>query len=294
MVTKATLQVHSDDPAIISIISFSASTIDRDFWGIGATGLLRILQDLNQRNVSGHFTLTPSLRSGSSLTAELTLLFLGSTNISMVEELTHRQLSITKLNELSYELSFKVLPKVSLSFQMTPNSIPDTFGAIAGSLLISNQLFNSPTGPKKLAEVFAKLPLHQGDMIFTSNLGGRANEKLNLSMHPGWRSSAQLLTYARMIETTANGKRKALEELNNIQMPLLYSLEPDFNVSYFNLGDPNEKNSQEVYWGPNYKRLARIKQDVDKDGLFFSRLGVRSEEWDDEGMCRKILQNYGS
>jgi hypothetical protein len=173
---------------------------------------------------------------------------------------------------------------------MTPDRNPDDYGILQGSVLVSNELFNSPNGLFQLADTFAKVPMRAGDILFTSNLGGRVasvKDIADTAMHPAWRSSAQLVNFVRTVEPTIDGKKSALNELRNTQMPILYSLDPSHRVSYLNLGDPNERDFQRVYWGKNYDRLYRVKQDVDKDGLFITRLGVGSEDWDEDGMCRK-------
>ncbi|KAJ5518663.1 Methyltransferase domain of unknown function DUF2260 [Penicillium expansum] len=75
-------------------------------------------------------------------------------------------------------------------------------------------------------------------------------------------------------------------------MPVLYSLEPISRVSYLNLATPSEKHFQKVYWGDHYARLAGIKRKVDKDGLFIAKYGVGSEDWDEEGTCRKPVDPF--
>lgn len=40
-------------------------------------------------------------------------------------------------------------------------------------------------------------------------------------------------------------------------------------------------------WGPNYGRLARIKQRYDPDGLFFVHHGIGSEQWSADGFTRR-------
>jgi hypothetical protein len=173
---------------------------------------------------------------------------------------------------------------------MAPDIYPEDYGILQGSMLVSDKLFNSGDGPRQMAEAFARLPMGTDDILFTSNLGGRVTTNAgisNTSMHPAWRSSAQLITFVRAVEPSIEGKIAAVEGLTNIQMPILYALEPLSRVSYLNLGAPNERDFQHVYWGDNYDRLARIKRIVDKDDLFITRLGVGSERWDEDGMCRK-------
>ncbi|KAI0106104.1 putative oxidoreductase [Hypoxylon sp. NC0597] len=286
VVTQVTLRVYPDDPAVISTISLSAPRADDAFWQKGVTRLFTILQAFNDEDVSGQFILDPS--SNAFLKASLTLYFINNTDVSAVENRMMRHLSCLSANGILYELSSKFLPKVSYSFRMKPDVYPDDYGILQGSVLVSNQLFISPDGPSRIAETLSTLPLGSKDILFTSNLGGKVNlESNSTSIHPAWRYSAQLINYVKGVESSLEGKRRALEQLNSVQMPILYSLEPEFKVSYLNLGDPSERDFRNVYWGDNYGRLERIKQTVDKDDLFVTRLGVRSDVWDEEGMCEK-------
>ena len=56
--------------------------------------------------------------------------------------------------------------------------------------------------------------------------------------------------------------------------------------SYVSESDYFQSAWQTAFWGPNYPRLARIKQEYDPDGLFFVRHGVGSEAWSDDGFTR--------
>ncbi|KAI0381640.1 putative oxidoreductase [Hypomontagnella monticulosa] len=284
--TQATLRVYPDDPVVVSTITLNESQTDKVSPRKDIAGLFGIMRTLNHENVPGQFILRAS--SDSSPKADLTLYFMNETSTSAVRDKITRYLTDMGVSENSYELSSRFLPRVSSSFRMTPDIYPEGYGIIQTSVLISNQLFNSPEGPAQIAETFSRLPLGTGDILFTSNLGGRVNvEEDSNSMHPAWRSSAQLVNYVKYVEPTFHGKQRAMEELNSIQMPILYSLEPGFKVSYLNLGDPRERDFKDVYWGDNYKRLEQIKQQVDKYGVFVTSLGVGSEEWDAEGMCRR-------
>jgi hypothetical protein len=284
--------VYPDDPTVVTTISISAPQTNSGlFWRKGVASLLTILQVCNREIIPGQFILHSS--TAKSLEASLTLYFVNTTDISTVESRVKTHMT-TFIGEsgMSHTLSLKFQAKISSELRMVADIYPENYGILSGSMLISNQFFNSPEGPLQMAESFARVPMGPNDILFTSNLGGRviANKDLvDTAMHPAWRSSAQLITFVRAVETSIDGKVSALEELTTVQMPVLYSLEdPSFRVSYSNLGDPNEKHFQRVYWGDrNYKRLLRIKQKVDKDGLFVTRLGVGSEGWDEEGMCRK-------
>lgn len=180
---------------------------------------------------------------------------------------------------------------VSSELRMAPDIYPENYGIISGLVLVSNKVFNSREGPLRMARSFAKMPMGQNDLLFTSNLGGRVNTNqgiVDTAMHPAWRNSAQLITFVRAVELTIHGKKSALEELTNTQLPILYSLEEqESRVSYLNLPYPSEQNFKRVYWGEdNYRRLLQIKNKVDKDESFITKMGVGSENWDEDGMCR--------
>ena len=54
-------------------------------------------------------------------------------------------------------------------------------------------------------------------------------------------------------------------------------------VSEADFFDPDWKLS---YWGPNFERLAAVKQRYDPEGLFFTHHGVGSDEWSADGFTR--------
>ena len=47
-----------------------------------------------------------------------------------------------------------------------------------------------------------------------------------------------------------------------------------------------QSNWQRAYWGANYPKLLAVKQQYDPAGLFFTRHGVGSEAWSDDGFTR--------
>jgi hypothetical protein len=86
--------------------------------------------------------------------------------------------------------------------------------------------------------------------------------------------------------TTFEEQQKTRDEVTNMQVPILKSLEPGKMGAYLNEADSQEPNFQQSFWGDNYARLYAIKQKWDTLGLFIVRRGVGSEDWDDDGLCR--------
>jgi hypothetical protein len=288
VVTQVTMRVHQDVPVCIADLAISGSQTDLSFWTQGVAALLANLKSLNQEGTAGQFVLR-SLPE-EAVNASLTVYFLNLTNTSYAEERMHSTRTLLDRNKITYTFSPNCQAKVSSTFRTGPDIYPEDYGILMGSVLVSRDLFNSVQGPSRLTHHFSQLPMGPGDLLFTSNLGGRitANENLtDTAMHPAWRESAQLVNFVRRVQPSSQGKATALEELNEVQMPKLYEIEPNFKVSYRNLGDPREKEASQVYWGKNYRRLLEIKQKWDPKGLFFSQLGVGSEHWDAEGICRR-------
>jgi FAD/FMN-containing dehydrogenase len=57
-------------------------------------------------------------------------------------------------------------------------------------------------------------------------------------------------------------------------------------ASYVSESDFFERAWQRSFWGPNYARLAAVKQKYDPAGLFFVHHGVGSEQWSADGFTR--------
>ncbi len=57
--------------------------------------------------------------------------------------------------------------------------------------------------------------------------------------------------------------------------------------SYVSESDYFEVDWQDRFWGSNYQRLLKVKQEYDPDGLFFVYHGVGSEGWSDDGFEQK-------
>lgn len=283
------MRVFPDVPVVISEILLEAPQSNSSSWTQGLSVILTALQSLNRENVGGQLVIAvlPKL----AVQASIKFFFLNATETATID---HRMKSfLSKLNRtnVEYTYSSKSLPHFSSNYRHVPDIHSDNdYGVLGSTVAISQQLFDSPEGPVKVANALVNLPMSTGDLLFTSNLGGRVILNGGLaetSMHPAWRAASQLLNYVHTVEPSVEGRARARERLTSTQMPILYAIDPMFKLSYRNVGDPNEKNFQQVYWGPNYGRLSDIKKKWDTGDLFFSKLGVGSEKWDSEGMCRK-------
>lgn len=76
--------------------------------------------------------------------------------------------------------------------------------------------------------------------------------------------------------------------MTGTQVPILanWTGEPD-SGAYSNEADVREPNFQVTFFGQNYAKLKSIKKIYDPDDLFIVGAGVGSEDWDEQGLCRK-------
>ncbi|KAF7181298.1 hypothetical protein CNMCM7691_000516 [Aspergillus felis] len=292
-VTRATMRVHRNGPVCMSEVAVSGPRNNSLLWTRGIAGLFSILRSFNQQGTPGQFILQ-SL-SDHQVNASLTLYSLNTNDTRRVAE---NMLSIQKVLEsttLPFSLASTCLSKVSDVLRKGPDILPASYGILTGSVLVSEDLFNSEQGPLHLANQLQQFPMGPEDLLFTSNLGGNVTadpgkKHMSISMHPGWRQAAHLINFVRSVSIpTTHEKARSLEELHSIQMRKLYNIEPGFRVSYRNLGDPLESDAARVYWGPNYKRLLEIKRKWDPEDVFFSQRGVGSEGWADDRMSPAII-----
>ena len=296
IVTRATMRVFPDIPVVLSEITLRVPQANASPLARGLSVLLTGLQSLNRESVGGQLII--AVMPENAVQANIKFFFLNATKTASVDQ--RMQFIRTDLDraDIRYMYTSKALSSLSSNYRQAPDLYPSNdYGIIGSTVAISHQLFDSAQGPSKVAEALANLPMSSGDLLFTSNLGGRVitdGDKADTSMHPAWRASSQLLNYVHTVEPSIEGRIAALERLTNIQMPLLYAIDPNFRLSYRNVGDPNEKDFQQLYWGENYERLSQVKRKWDRNGLFFSHLGVGSEEWDSMGMCRKSRSDLQS
>ncbi|KAI9372975.1 chanoclavine-I synthase oxidoreductase protein [Aspergillus egyptiacus] len=291
IVARATMRVHRNVPICVGEMAVSGPEHSAIFWSRGVAGLFSILQTSNQKGIPGQFILYPP--SQETVKATLTLYFMNTQDTG--EDSEHVQYARAVLEEtaIPHTLSTTCHPRVSDVLRTGSDILPANYGILTGSVLVSEELFNSEQGPHYLADRLKQFPMGPGDLLFTSNLGGNVTAdtegtRMDTAMHPGWRKAAQLINFVADVSIpTPQAKRRALERLHEVQMRMLYEIEPGFNVSYRNLGDPLESDAPGVYCGSNYEDLLEIKQKWDPEGLFFSRLGVGSQGWEADGMCRR-------
>jgi hypothetical protein len=117
--------------------------------------------------------------------------------------------------------------------------------------------------------------------------------KIDSAVNPAWRETITHMVYSRGWAANATLAQQAaiIKNMTEVEIPILRSVEgADQMGAYMNEANGYEVGFQQSFWGDNYPRLYRIKQKWDPSGVFISRKGVGSEDWDDAGLCM-IVRN---
>lgn len=216
---------------MVAELNFQRSHSHAD-WSQTLALFFTILQSLNRENIGGQMVI--AVLPEQTIQASLKMFFLNQTETLSVDQ--RMQPYVSELNRIERQATYRstVFSTLSSNYRQIPDVHADNnYGVLGSTVVISNQLFNASEGPAHVAQALARLPLSSGDLLFTSNLGGRITENGNLvntSMHPAWRASAQLINFVRPVDPSSKGRANALQELNDIYMPLLYAIDPEFRL----------------------------------------------------------------
>jgi hypothetical protein len=175
----------------------------------------------------------------------------------------------------------------------------DSTGTIVmlGSRLFSRKLLTSKDGADRFTNAWKRIKMGPYDAIAGHVVGGGAvaanGAKIDSAVNPAWRETITHMVYSRGWAANATLAQQAaiIKNMTEVEIPILRSVEgADQMGAYMNEANGYEVGFQQSFWGDNYPRLYRIKQKWDPSGVFISRKGVGSEDWDDAGLCM-IVRN---
>ncbi|OJD16887.1 hypothetical protein AJ78_02985 [Emergomyces pasteurianus Ep9510] len=297
VVIDVTLRTFPDVPIATARINVKRDVPDEIYWGI-VNSSLGFLPIISGHGRSGSFTGTPRapVSDGSSTTANLFLKFnfvneTSTENIKrLLAPLTHQ---LGKISGAPIEANITRHDSISGFYESDLGSFDITgAGTFLVSRLISKRFLESHGGPKKLSDAITSLGYNNSDTFSVNFVAGdqvaRNSAVIDSALNPAWRKSLihLFLTRGWYGHKGFNEQKEIQDDITSRQGPILKSLEPGRMGAYLNEANSQEPNFQHEFWGKNYRRLHAIKRRYDPFDLFITRLGVGSEYWDDEGLCR--------
>lgn len=269
---------------------------DDKYWNI-LEAFHKRLPAFSDLGASGYYFFLPNSVQNDTSTASITIAFFFANKTDKAP--------VAKVADGFFQDANKIFPGLNYTLQAAPaiggaityelaKTPYDPTGGIAivGSRLFSRDLLSQADGPKRL--VRAVRDIYEGSGNKTGYTGhviadgavARNAGKIDSALNPAWRKTITHIAFARdwAPNATAAEIHAVADKLTNVEIPILKALEPSMG-SYLNEANPWEADFQKSFWGDNYERLYRIKQHIDPKGLFISRRGVGSEDWDDNGLC---------
>ncbi|KAJ5933948.1 hypothetical protein N7454_006277, partial [Penicillium verhagenii] len=209
--------------------------------------------------------------------------------------------ALGNLTGAAFTYSSTLVPKASTLY-LAEFAASDSVGTpvILGSRLVTREFMNSTAGPKKITDALRSLRVYPGNTTLGQNaiqglvVAGPAvwanAEVVASALHPVWRDALVHVIIARGWDIDASlAEQEAIQQnLTQVEVPILKALDPaPAGGCYLNEADGYEEGFQDSFWGSNYARLYKLKQEWDPENLFIVRTGVGSEDWDAEGLCPK-------
>ncbi len=252
------------------------------------------LPSINDAGASGYYLFIPAATEGSGSRATFAIYFANVSNLAYANETLSPTIKsfVSLLGNASIEYSLAVISESKDFFAESLPGQSDPGGSVdrVGSRLISHDFLASSCGPTQLTSVLHNISSQAPGTGFTGHVvaGGKvARNTSDSAVNPAWRRTVTHIDYGSSWAdgVTLEQQRLVADRITNKQLPLLRALEPEMGA-YLNEADADEADWQKSFWGANYERLLKIKKKWDPQGLFITRRGVGSEQWDEDGLCR--------
>lgn len=296
---SVTVRTFAEVPVVAYNLNITTAANNPRFWDAFAQ-FHAALPSLNDAGGSGYYYTLPnvSLSANTSVSTLISLLvFPEKTNLAEVDKsyqsLTAILEDITGIKTQNTSIPFPTMNS-TISTLLFGGSKADPAGDVSllASRLYSKDLLTSKDGPFRLAKAWKSIRMDPNGAIVGHVVAGGAaaanGDKVDSAVNPAWRKAVTHMLFRRSwnANATLEEQRAILSNMTEVEIPVLRSVEGARHMgAYLNEACPYEPGFQASFWGDNYPRLYQIKQKWDPSGLFITRKGVGSEDWDDAGLC---------
>ncbi|KAJ5820416.1 hypothetical protein N7474_006007 [Penicillium riverlandense] len=300
VVTSVTVRTFPEVPVVASNLNISTAIGDPNFWE-AFSQYHAALPALNGAGGSGYYFTLPNypVSADMSLSAMMILLlFPEHSNASEIDQLyAPLRSKLEQIPGVMTQYETEVFPSIysTISTLLLGGSQSDSTGGISmlGSRLYSRELLESADGPDRLTDAWRSIKMGPYDQITSHVVAGGAaasnGDKIDSALNPAWRKTITHMLFSRSwsVNATLAQQTAVIKNMTDVEIPILRSVEGEDNMgAYLNEANAYEPGFQASFWGEHYPRLYYLKQKWDPAGLFISRKGVGSEDWDDAGLCR--------
>jgi hypothetical protein len=299
VVTSVTLRTFMEVPVVLYNFNITTAGVDPRFWDAFAEWHAA-LPSLNDGGGSGYYFGLPNNPISASISVSTIMslmMFPEKTDVAQIDSLY--QPLAAKLRQIGgVQIANASIPFPTMNstmFTMFIGGRSDSTGGIAmlASRLYSKDLLTSQDGPGRLANAFKSIKWNPftefiGHVVAGGAVAANA-DKVDSAVNPAWRKTISHLVFSRSwaANATLAEQTAVIKNMTDVEIPILRAVEGEDQMgAYMNEANGYEPGFQAAFWGANYPRLYSIKQKWDPKGLFISRKGVGSEDWDDAGLCR--------
>jgi hypothetical protein len=306
VVTSVTVRTFPEMPVLAYQLNFTTAQGAPQFWEAWSE-YHAALPSLNDAGGSGYYFTFPNLPLNDNTTSVSTvssiLMFPGKTDASEIDRiyqpLESKLKQIPGLQVQSTTIPFPTMNSTLFDLLLSGKDADGTgFIAILGTRLFSKDLLSSKDGADRLTNAWKSIKTDPYDLILGQVVAGGAvaanGDKIDSAVNPAWRKTITHMAYSREWKANATLAQQTaiIKNMTEVEIPILRSVEGEDQMgAYVNEANPYEVGFQQSFWGDHYPRLYSIKQKWDPTGLFISRKGVGSENWDDAGLC--MTRNRG-
>lgn len=295
VVSKVTIRTFEDVPVVMSNLNITTQRGDPSYWK-AFSRFHAAFPSLNEAGGSGYNFNLPNLPIDANTSVSTTYSILAYPTYSNTSDVD--QIYKPLLQDLRQIPGVKV-DYFSIAFPSTQSYIQkallpaksDSTGSVSliGSQLYSKELLLSEEGPDKLTKAWSSLeygPFEVINDLIVAGPGVARNSKIDSAVNPSWRRAAVHMLYGKgwADNATVAQQQAVIRNMTEVELPIIHAVESDMGA-YQNEAYAYQPDFQSMFWGDNYDRLYKIKKAWDPTGLFITRTGVGSEEWDDDGLC---------
>ncbi|KAJ5386293.1 hypothetical protein N7509_008834 [Penicillium cosmopolitanum] len=297
-----TFGVVTSATAPVVVYNFNITTTGGDprFWD-AFSAFHAALPSLNDARGSGYYFGLPNLPIDQNTTVSTIislLMFPEKTDVNEIAKL-YEPLKTKLKNIGGVKVDSMPIPFPSVNSTiftiLLAGSDTDSTGSLSALLvsrLFSRDLMLSDRGLERLTKAWKSIrwdPFSSFTGHVVAGPAVAANKNIDSAVNPAWRKTVSHMLFGRgwNTNTTLAQQKAMVKNMTDVEIPILRSVEGEDQMgAYVNEANGYEPGFQKAFWGENYHLLYKIKQKWDPKGLFISRKGVGSEDWDDAGLCK--------